>query len=344
MKSFYNLESALQQQKDYGFIIAHECNKPYVENGEQKVRSREYIGFPKIEDYVQKMEMFPHSHEILYDNYNSSVPIIGRLAFDIDIEDPSLIYDKFEDEFQSLCEMTIDIFYRKSEYKGKYGLEHPIEYVWMSTEGKKYSRHVIVKGFSFYGNWDIQMKIFYICMTHCLSRVKDRIGTIKCSIFDSQLARKNATLRMPFNRKLKGNILTFKESKYGFFDGLIKPYRRDDLEKENLITENDYRLDKMMNIPYLKKRFLGSETIHSERVITDSCINNAIKRFEPYNQGIFKIGQVKGEYINLLRRKPSKCLICEHKVHDHENSLLIICNDNVIRYSCRRCPGTLNII
>lgn len=344
MKIFPNLEMALSQQNMYRFIISHECDKISVVNGEMMKKNYEYIGFKDIEEYISMMDKFPHSHEVLYENYNTEMSMIARLAFDIDIKDKSKIYKGFQDDFEDTICNTIEEFYSILDYPLFYPkVYNKLNFVWTtSLNEKKYSKHLIVKGFSFLNNWAKQLKIFYTCMNNRIMS-HPNLSKMNCEIIDMQLSRRNAMLRMPLNRKIGGNPLIFDDSKYSFYDGLMRVYRVEDMKNEILITEKDYVMHKMLKIPVLRQLFLGESKYIMKDDVTEENIKDAIKRFEKYNNGVFKIGQIKGCYINLLRLKSSECLISKDKKHDSENSFLIICNEGKVKYSCRRCIGTIEI-
>src|SRR5580693_2242902 len=88
IKSFYNLQSAQYYANENGcnFIISHECYQPYVKDGKDDVRKRDYIVFPNIHEYIKNMKKYPYSHELLLENSNSYIKDIGRLVFDFDFK------------------------------------------------------------------------------------------------------------------------------------------------------------------------------------------------------------------------------------------------------------------
>lgn len=288
---------------------------------------RKFLVFKSVDDYLEKIKTYSNCHEVIVSKDGKAK---GRLVFDFDLS-----YENMTSEFPStFCHEIQETI--KMVFKNHYSKTPSMKFVWLKCENKKkISFHLIVKGAYFADDWKLQMSDFY-------SKMKDEMS--KNSIFsfyngdiiDAQIARQNATLRMPLNSKKDGNPLLFyyekEEDKFEFYDGLIGVYRFSDLTKEMHLFKTD------LLVPIEDKKYTHVDIDFDPDVI--------FRKFQSINDGKFKMGNVNGNYITLLRKKPSYCLIDKTRYHEHENSYLVV-NETGIWFGCYRnctCGGKKTIL
>ena len=330
MKTFYSLDSAILCRPKgvrFPFIVAHECNQSYIdENGSSKIRSRQFLVFKNIDHYLSLLDTYYHCHELVIPHGGLFAVTQGRLVFDFDLHiSSSQLPTTFHQDIQTLIITTFQKHYVKIDTS-------KFQFVWLLCKNeKKISQHLVVKHAYFVQDWIQQSKDFYILFSFEVSKSHSFSWITPTSLIDSQIARTSATLRMPFNSKLNGNPLVFKDD-FKFHDGLICVYRAEDKQNEQSITFANLRTSIADILPCLQ---IFSEKMEPVEMDDAKKAFDSFCNFENKNM-IFNMGKVSGPFITLLRQKPCNCLLDAHVFHEAENAYLFIVPNGTIYFSCRR--------
>lgn len=387
---FFSLESAKRvfksRTKPYPFLIAHECYEPYIDNltKENKIRNRKFYAFDDIESFLYSRSMYPHAHEIVFNRFSEKQQ--GRLVFDFDYEEswhgiPKIVNGElegfvppdFHERFENLIKKTFQKFYVDVDVSR-------FDFIWLvskkilqdetvdSTE--KWSKHLIVKNAYFASNWKVQMQMFYqllLTIAYDEKIFPEMLNLEK--LVDVQVARSNATMRMCGSTKYgKNNVLQldkrsgiFGDSSMGeqshlqrsFYDTLIQLYRKEEIDGEQYIAENQLSHKELHAVPperAISNEFfreamkiinidLNGPKIYSSETLTERQVALAIKCLEMYHELVkipnpFQMKDVGGSRIDLKRTSPGKCLL-SGRIHEHENAYMIVYM-NEVRLFCHR--------
>lgn len=377
--------------KPYPFLIAHECYEPYIDNitKENKIRNRKFYAFDDIESFLSSRSMYPHAHEIVFNRFSEKQQ--GRLVFDFDYEEswhgiPKIVNGElegfvppdFHERFENLIKKTFQKFYTGIDVSR-------FEFIWLVSKKilqdesdttkvpislEKWSKHLIVKNAYFSSNWKVQMQMFYqLLLTIAYDeKIFPEMPNLE-KLVDIQVARSNATMRMCGSTKYgKNNVLQLdKRSELlefpftgershlqrNFYDTLIQLYRREDIEKEQYITESQLShkelhavsLEKSISNEFFREAMkiinidLNGPKVYSSETLTEQQVALAIKCLEMYHELVkipnpFQMKDVGGSRIDLKRTSPGKCLL-SGRVHEHENAYMIV-YANEVRLFCHR--------
>lgn len=370
-KRYFTLNSAKtykSRTKPYPFLIAHEC--------QDEQRSREYVAFDDVETFLQLRDSFPHAHEIVFDRITEKQQ--GRLIFDFDFDEPwwgvkpHFVNPNFAADIERLICYTFQEFYNDVDCD-------KLQFIWLiSDTTKKWSKHLIVKNVFFCEDWKNQLQTFYNLMLLIVEESKSKppeglgfefkqtFDQLQCKtgdLFDLQVARNNATMRMCGSSKIGGKTLMVDErsrdQNVSFYDTLIQLYRKEDILAEQHIYERQLNKHKVAQFEpkaetnvFAKQSCLlanidltRSDYDFKSRTLTKFQIETAFTTFQNFlikktNEGdVFHIKNVMGSIINLKRDKPSPCVL-SGKVHDNENAFLTVYENGCIYYHCRRGCGT----
>jgi hypothetical protein len=326
----YTLDNALSRAHMYNsaFYIAYEINEIYIIDGEEKKRTREYYVFEDVHQFVRMMDDFPHSHEIVIDkcDYNKMTTMKGRLIFDFDLKERlykgNYVSPTFEHDMEKCIMRTFDEYYRIDI--------SILEFIWLDCENpKKFSKHLVVKNAFFSHNWVTQMKQFYKLLIKIISNSEYFNYCDIRDIIDEQVAKTNTTLRMPLCKKIGGNILTFRDNKYSFFDGLIDLHLENDMDNEQHISTSNVKIEKIEEEDKVKKKVK-----HTTEDFDDEMVSNIMKLFKPFNNDTFDYYSIAGNIVNLIRLKAAPCLLSGIN-HDNENAFILADKEGV-KFFCRR--------
>ena len=366
---YYTLNQAKKHKsrtRPYPFIIAHECNKPYRDKltGEPQVKTREFFVFDDVDTFLQLRDRYQHAHEAIWDRYTPEKQQ-GRLMFDFDFDEPwwgckpKFVAPTFQVDVEKLVVRVFEKYYVNVDCSR-------FIFVWLVSDvDTKWSKHLIVKNAYFSDDWKSQSQVFYNLM---LGMAEDEkffqnygatITTEK--LFDSQVARSNATMRMLGSTKLaKPDKPLRLESPADatFFDTLVQLYQRKDVQVEQHINQaclrKDY-LDSQLDEVTKANKFIKQaykildydvDKMDYEadlRLLSQGEVNAFFKIFEEHycqefglpTQNCFRVKSAKGSLITLERVHPGKCLISE-RVHDAENAFIIVKPNNDVYYGCYR--------
>jgi hypothetical protein len=169
---------------------------------------------------------------------------------------------------------------------------------------------------------------------------------ISDKLIDFQIIRKHASLRMVGSSKICGNVLKFDDEKYFLSDSLIRIYLDTDRKNEQLITEsnyNNFEQDKILFVNVVDKNPKILNNLNIETKILEPIYEMDVyeKAFEICNilmSGIYKMGKINGNKIDILRIKKHKCIL-SNKIHDSENAFLLISKVGLlyyVRFGCYR--------
>jgi hypothetical protein len=367
-KRYYNLNEAKRYKsktKPYPFLVAHECYEVYKQNGETKERTREYIAFNDLDEFLSCRSSYPYAHEVIFDRFSDKQQ--GRLIFDFDFDTPwyglrpQYVSPTFESDIQAI---VIDVF--KTYY-----IEIDttrFKFVWLVSDTvDKWSKHLIVKNAFFSEDWKQQILVFYQLMlghieTSYMTVVEDgvekrvkrwRFGTRETAdLIDVQVARNNATMRMLGSSKMKGKVLHLDRAgeDFTFADSLVQLYRKEDILSEQHIQDrqlNKKLLEEIYEGKQAQNKFLRQACVlanidltrieqRSNVVVEQEQLNHIFEMFRKSNNaGVFHVKDTTGSIINLVRNKPAVCVL-SGKVHDHENAFLSIQENGKVYFHCRR--------
>jgi hypothetical protein len=217
-----------------------------------------------------------------------------------------------------------------------------LTFTWTKSESKgKYSRHLIVKGHHFETDWVKQSRIYYD-LFELVAKQSGKFSYIKNeNIVDKQVARENATMRMPYNSKIDGPRLLFVDNKASFYDGLIGLYRREDMFSEQSVRDN-YNMEniKLYAKDVYNKHFnfvdlneIKVKTTLKQPTVVEAKVNKIIR--EKLNDA-FEISKIDGDRIDLIRIKADECYIDKEKFHEQENAFMFFMKNNQYKFFCRR--------
>ena len=328
MKNYYTISDAIINEchnKDL-FMVANESKKKDGTIG------RRFTVFPNFESFFCSRKKYPHCHELLV-NHEDLVPNYGgRLVFDFDIvyKDNLVIPDNFKDQIEAMIISIITQYY--------VGVNTDIIlFVWSScVNATKLSKHLTVKNF-YFDNLIPMSKQFYDILAIEWDKKYDWISSD--DLFDAQIVRKNSSLRMTGSRKINGNVLTLDNKEFTLLDSLIRIYNNTHLQQEQIITSN--------NIIASPPSIVVPNIIMRPQIVSNYQ-NNNIDNMDVYEAafnicnnilpGIFKMGKIIENRIDLTRIGSYKCLMSDH-IHEKQNAYLILDKVNhiyQIKFGCYR--------
>lgn len=261
-------------------------------------KGRYFRSFKDARTYYKAIKHYNHCHEMIIEDSG------GRIVFDFDIKTKIPDEKMFKRKIEQLIRRTMK-HYDSNIDVGMF------QYVWLhSPNEEKISKHLIVKHGYFVRYWARQLKQFYKLFKQ--EYEKDPFNWITVDeLIDHQVARKNGSMRMPLNSKLSGSKMLFDEpKKFNFFDGLIQPIEPA-LEQKIPLFDIPIKINPVQFV----------ETIHD--TVPPSLVPDG-----------YKIGDRKGNIIQLLRTKPSKCPISS-KIHDSDNACIILSGNSILFYCYR---------
>lgn len=354
------------ETQSFPFVISVEIKKPRARN-----ITREFYAYNNISEFFKNRSngRFIHTHEIVCQQTTDiMIGQRGRLCFDFDIDDISWNKPKkfkhFRNEVEKLIEYCFKNFYLDVDLS-------VFEYMWQYSYNfeekyKKFSAHLIVKNAFFCEDWMKQMKTFYKIFQK-QRKVLNILSEIMGYIIDSQIVRKNATLRMIFSCKLRIDESNSKNIKFGNFlipiidgepniminnkgkfikpieskifrDNLIQIYKVKDLRNEQFISDT--------NLNKLKIDFVTQKLNINREKISDENISNALEvasdEIENFSEKFEFDCVAHSRFINLRTKKPYGCPVSLYKItHYSENPFLMVISDEKtstkkVRWYCRR--------
>lgn len=317
---------------------------------------RYYTVFPSFKTFLNNRDSYPNCHEIIVDHINNKPNNAGRLVFDFDIKNIGIVPDDFKNQIQNTILNVIENNFTNVN-------TDIIDFVWSTSKNvNKFSKHLTVKNM-YFENWINLSKIFY--KLFCTEWDKNYEWIKSIDLVDSQIIRKNGSLRMVGSSKIGGNPLTLDNSDHNLQDSLIRIYLKSKKISEQLITltninkniidniifeknntDNDISLDEFE--PISKNKISIENKLCKLDKLPDKIYELSYKIFCKYDGSNFKIGRILGSIISLIRLNPSNCLI-SGKYHENENSFIVINNDingskYVVKYGCYRYCGKYKTI
>jgi len=332
--NFFNIEDAINStiNSNNVFIIANERLKKDESIG------RQYTVFLNFMDFLKNRSKYKHCHEIIVDHINNQPNLAGRLVFDFDIkyDEKITIPSNFKKQVQNTIIRTSKNFYININTS-------ILQFVWSTSENpNKLSKHLTVKNI-YFEDWITMTKIFYQLFCYMWDKHYGWIHSNK--LIDFQIVRKHASLRMVGSSKIGGNILNYDDDGFCLSDSLIRIYLEKDKENEQLITNDNINISKQEKILYINisNDIKSTNISNTQTKIIEPNYNIQVyeKAFELCNifcPGVFKMGKINGNRLDISRIKKNKCIMSE-KVHDNENAFLIISKVGllyVIRFGCYR--------
>lgn len=335
-KQYFKIDDVrhVDMHANYPFIFSNDRLKKDGNVGK-------YYGImPNFNTFIENRSKFPNCHEILisheklnkYDWINN-----GRLVFDFDITGNNMnnVPNDFIEQVEETIMEVISDNYKFLDFD-------ILDFVWSSSNNPaKFSKHLTIKNLCF-KDWIKMGKDFYKWFSYRWDSKYDWIPSSE--LIDSQIIRRNASLRMVGSCKLgKNNILTLDDDNFTLADSLIRVYDRNDRKKEQYVSYDNYiempeEEEDKHDKPRKNKNHKSNNGI-DELFYEQKIYDIAIETFKDYDKNnVFDIGYIKGKFITLLRKSPGICFI-SNKEHENENAYLIISESKrgyYINFGCYR--------
>uniref|UniRef100_A0A6C0CAN7 Uncharacterized protein n=1 Tax=viral metagenome TaxID=1070528 RepID=A0A6C0CAN7_9ZZZZ len=310
-------------ESDTVFILANERLK------KNKSVGRYYTIFPSFKSFLRVRESYKHCHEILLDHKNNKKNSSGRLVFDFDIKS-NYIPNDFKEQIQNTIHKVVDM-YMKNVDTDKF------EFVWSTSDNpKKFSKHLTVKNM-YFDDWIFMSNSFYKLFCDVWDKTYSWIKSR--NLIDFQIVKKNTSLRMVGSSKMDGNILSLDDLEYRLEDSLIRVYLSKQRKREKMITKDnfiDIVFETVLKPP--KKIHYYRNNDDEPCFIGDDVYKKAYLSFNNIYPKVFGVRKADHGIVHLLRKKSSKCVLCE-KIHDSENAWLRVILDEemyTIHFHCYR--------
>jgi len=326
----YNINDAINYptSKSNVFIIANEMMKI------DGTKGRFFYVFPSFEKFLEDREKYPHCHEILVDHVNKTPDPTGRLVFDFDIPDKSIVpFKKFKKQIEESIIEVVETYFKKVDIE-------LLEFVWSTSENDhKFSKHLTVKNLLF-DDWIRMSKIFYKLFSLIWDSKYDWIES--GNLVDMQIVRCRGSLRMVGSSKIGGSVLELDDPDvYDLEDSLIRIYR-EELE-EQIVTINNLKKGVLKNVipeeePKVKKLIASSYECYDSIDFPEEIYQIAYQFVNGIYPGIFTMGKSKHSRLNLIRAKKFKCPISS-RIHHAENAYVNIYQRDdyyFVNYGCYR--------
>lgn len=345
-KTYYKLSDAQNSDNDgkQPFILA---NERLTRNGHV---GRCYVVFPSFDEFLARRARFPHCHEIIANHCNVGIEtcLHGRLVFDFDVVSKKLPPD---DVFKSQVEHVVREVIM-SDFKSARASK--LDFVWSrSLNSKKFSRHLTVKN-CYFADWLQMSHIFYVLFrgvwNHHYKWIKAE------DLIDSQIIRKNASLRMPGSSKIGGHPLVIDSAHHTLSDALIRDYgsEHDASDEQTLYfhdlvsrvqsdfapePDSDSEPESESDTPNYKSK---NRKLYTITPYPDGIYRMAFDMLQQIQPRIFSTGEIKGGIMRLDRKRAARCLL-SGKLHENDNAYLIIispdkCETYRVYFGCfRKC-------
>jgi len=256
-------------------------------------------------------------HEFFHEKIN----YIGRFIIDFDIH-----INKLHNSFIN----DIEYYINKLFIECTNITEH--KFIWLkSNTPEKISYHLIIHNAVL--NYIDEMKYLYTILNSML-KDSELFSYITCDIFDSQICKKNTTLRMCYSKKRDKDYIFTPLHDIDFVDTLATGFM-----KTNPFEKYKH---KVVILTKINKSII----IKKQKDIPSNSIQYYCDMLYKKDDS-FRYYQTYGNLISFIRTKKSKCIISGIE-HEHENIFLLILNrgkdTEEVRYYCRRgCKYNLDI-
>jgi len=304
--------------------------KPFIFANERLTRTgragRYYTVLESFAQFLQDREKYPHAHEILVDHVSAQPDTGGRPVFDFDVKGwvPSDFKDQVEDTLLEVFERYIPNF------------DGRIEFVWSTSQNpSKFSKHLTLRNI-YLEPWLQLLRIIYQLFSWTWDEKYFWIHSEK--LFDRQIVRQNASLRMVGSRKLDGHPLVLDDPHYKFKDSLIRIYLVQDFQGVHRIRLDDFspkilgdlqeywdEPDKQDASSKIKKTDINlpAGPTGEKYSYPSEIYRRAFQLFCRIDPSTFRMGKIKGSLVTLIRLRPRCCLL-SGRLHESENAFLII--------------------
>lgn len=288
-----------------------------------------YANFDSYIEFYHYHLKFNISHRSFYEVIHSN----QKLYFDIDVQKDSFINTYFENDINDKIDLLIETIIKSCKMilePNILSLEKDV-LIYTSHGENKFSYHIIID--HWYVENHIEAKYFF----EKVYKYTEFILKGKYVEFiDNSVYTSNQLLRIVGCHKFDNMRIKKFESSFKYDNKIIhhqSDFINDDLNEfcKSLITMIDnckplqsFKEDKEENIP-IKKIYNN---------LTEKNINDIQNLLNKQFGNLFVIRDIKNNIINLTRKKPFKCIVC-NRIHTHENPRLIIMNKNVM-WDCRR--------
>jgi hypothetical protein len=229
----------------------------------------------------------------------------------------------------------------------KYISTDKLVFVWSTSENpNKFSRHLTVKNLYFV-DWMPMSKCFY--KLFCIVWDESETWISSGKFVDFQIVRHNASLRMVGSSKIGGYNLFMNNPSHKLTDSLIRIYVPSDMEKEQIVTMNNFsevakRYYNEEIKPKHKDFVIRTPNIKSKASFPKEVYDAAFRSVTLITGSIFNVGKISGGILSLMRVNPGRCILSDKK-HENENAYVIITHNEekeryYVRFGChRKCKG-----
>lgn len=321
MKFFYNLYQLGTWVCTYAdpFLVQYELPNPTDE------RTRMYIVFNGVDEYMRYMKKYSTCHEVFISSngWNREDDVQGHPVFDIDAPLNSLS-PGWKEKLENDITNTLCIMFPRRIPEIREAMEDRHNIVWMRSDtDKKISYHLVITGITF-AQWRWSSIIMYRLLKKDNPFIDDGIASIAGS------------LRLVFNSKVGGNPLYFEEE-HSFVDSLVL------IHNVNLHTIGVMLMSGDIDRSLLDIRDIDGNKTHTEEIEDvgmDICNEAFAKLDKQFNTGLM-IGTEDNGYITLPRVRPGVCPI-SGRVHDKVGGYLFSKNKKVFFGCYRKCCVSYN--
>jgi hypothetical protein len=329
MKVFYTLDSLLNSKQRFAtfpFVVCQEIEpQEYTDiDGNILLRTRRWLAFTDPNAFYAAG--IDHCHEaIVAQTYgNSMIKCIGKILFDFDVPKSIKMPKYFRYDFFALCLLILRTRYIGVNVDG-------LEPVWLECDNpKKTSLHLVIKGACFV-DWAPMLSHFYKLVGEEMGKNPVWSWIAPDKLVDRQVARQNATMRLPMQSKRGGNPMRMDEPDRNVHDALVMLYRHEDKANHQHIVDRDahgWTEDQVS----ISKHFPDSVDSIADRVLREA--------YEAYSISDDKSGQFEvlgffGRFVDLKRKKPGMCIV-SGIIHDGDNAYLFVTPEYDVYFFCRR--------
>lgn len=293
------------------FLVQYEIPEPIDD------RTRMYIVFNGVEEYMRYMHRYNTCHEVFISSngWNREDDVEGHPVFDIDAPLDTLS-DGWERSLEKDIEEVLCIICPMKTPEIKEVLSDSSNFVWMVSSNKeKISKHLLIRGITF-SQWRRMSTVMYRLLKKNHPFIDD--GIVRCA----------GSLRMVFNSKVGGAPLYFESDSHIFIDSLVL------IHNININTIGVLLMTSDMDNSILQEKDMVYRKVELDDIDDESI--TAFKYLdEQYNTGLV-IGPEENGYISLPRERPGRCPI-SGRIHDKVGGYLFSKNKKTYFGCHRKC-------
>jgi len=308
---------------------------------------RLYTVFDNIDIFIKYLEKinkkYWHFYEVINGNQRQ------KIYFDIDIEVINkCVYDKITKDVISteadiFCEgLLSNTVNQIEETLLGYGIMIDVSrdiIIFSSSDDKKKSFHIIVDNYYVQNNIDNR---------NIVNEILGDINNKYTQFIDNNVYSKNQQFRLYKSQKYRSSRVKRVIWEWNYFDELIRYDCGEIKEKDSKFYKiikfntifknssisyvNNCRLIEVNDVsPKINNNLPNYSSIIIDKIILTELINRLpVELFQ-----IYEINKIINNLILLKRKVVGYCNICA-RIHEYENGYLILSNNGIVTFSCRR--------